>query len=247
MAYAVHDAYEAGFRHFAVVTAPGLVAEIEGALRPVLDGTLGRLDVAVQPKPAGTASAVLAAADVVSDRFTVSNADDWYGRAAYDLLWQALGPELPADRHFLVTYPMRNTLTNTSRVSRAPCTVRPDGLLAGIEELVDVEHSAGGATGTTIEGRRIAVSGDVPVSTNLWGFQSSIVEMLEGGRTGAGESLLPSFVANLVDDGSISVQTLPCDGPFFGITRPEDLPRVRARIGELVASGFYPTDLRSCN
>lgn len=246
MAYALHDAFAAGFRHFAVVTAPGLVSRIDDALRPVLDGSDAELHIAVQQTPTGTASAVLAATDVVNDRFTVSNADDWYGREAYALLWAALG-QTAAARHFLVTYEMRNTLESTSRVSRAPCIVGPDGLLTGIEELVDVERSAAGPTGTTLDGRRRAVADDAPVSTNLWGFQSSILDLLAEDLTEEEESMLPSVVADLVRRDSITVETLACSGPFFGITRPADLPRVRARIHELVASGFYPSDLRTCN
>ena len=144
LAYAFFDAFSAGFRHFVVVTAPHLERQLEGALRPLLQGTDAELEFALQPRATGTAGAVRAAAGSVRGRFTVSNADDWYGREAFDLLWSALGSTLSPNRHFLVTYAMSRTLTSTSRVSRAPCDVGQDGLLIGLEELVDVEESAEG-------------------------------------------------------------------------------------------------------
>ena len=246
MAYAVHDAIRAGFRHIVVVTAPGLAESIEEHLDPLMADTGAPLELAVQPEPTGTAGAVLAAAGLLKDRFTVCNADDWYGPGAFQLLWSALGPDSEPHRHYLVTYALDRTLTSTSRVSRAVCGVGPDGLLSGIDELLDVELTPQGACGVTLDGVRTAVAPDVPVSTNLWGFQASILEQLADHR-GDDEHLLPAAVADLVQSGAISVEVLACDGPFFGITRPEDLPRVKARLEQLVASGVYPVDLRACS
>lgn len=246
-AYSVYDGFRAGFRDFVVVTAPVLVNGLEAALRPLLADSDAELRFVVQNEPTGTAGAVLAGRREVNDRFAVCNADDWYGAEGFRLVWSALDSVRQPDRHFLVTYALGSTLASTSRVSRAACDIRPDGLLAGMEELVDVAPSPAGPVGTTLDGVRRTMHPNAPVSTNLWGFQSSILEALPEAAPGESETLLPSVVAGLLASEAITVETLACSGPFFGVTRPADLSRARARLGELVACGVYPKDLRACS
>jgi len=245
--YSLYDGFRAGFRHFVVVTAPSLVRELEASLGPVLADCDAELVFAVQEEPTGTAGAVRAGGGAVHDRFAVCNADDWYGPEGFRLVWSALASVRQKNRHFLVTYALTNTLASTSRVSRAACDVRPDGLLTGMEELLDVERSPDGPVGMTLDGTRRAIDPGSPVSTNLWGFQASILDALPEAAPDESETLLPSVVASLLESDVISVETLACDGPFFGVTRPEDLSRARARVSELVASGLYPENLRACS
>jgi MobA-like NTP transferase domain len=266
IAYTVHDAIRTGFQHIVIVARGEWAEPIEVELTPIVEQLGATLSIVIQPERPrlvpdepprawGTGHAVLSARAALEGPFAVANGDDWYGPSAHRSLAAALGEDATRpDTHFLVTYRIANTLGGTERVTRARCRIREDGSLSQIEELFDVRPSGSRVVGFTEGGDRVTLSPSAPVSTNFWGFQASILEHLEvhfaafssdleanAGR----EFLLPTVVDGLMEEGSIRVETRPTDERLCGLTRPEDLPNVRARIADLVASGFYPPDLRS--
>jgi len=266
MAYTVFDAIRAGFGPIVVVTSEDCAEPLDDELGSMVGRCGATLSIVIQEgRPQvqtgaplstwGTGYAVLSAQGVIDTSFAMANGDDWYGPSAHRLVASALTSEVSvADSHFLVTYAIANTLGDTTGVSRAQCAIRDDGSLARIEELLDVQFVGDGIVGSAEAGSRMNIPPDTLVSTNLWGFRPSIFEHLAArfdqfARSGAAEDgcefALPTQLNRLLEAGSIRVKTRPTDESMFGLTSPEDLPRVRARIGELVASGVYPTDLRS--
>ncbi|MFQ5528812.1 MAG: NTP transferase domain-containing protein [Gemmatimonadota bacterium] len=266
MAYSIHDAVGAGFQHFVIVTRAALQDPIERALQPVAESHGAVLSITVQteppgqgheeaPRPWGPGHAVLCAGTMLTGPFGAANADDWYGPEAYRSLAAALdSASVAADTHHLVTYPVGNTLNDTEGVSRARCFIRPDGSLEGIAEVRDVRRIGDRVAGRSQDGTPVEMAPEAPVSTNLWGFQASILDQLEphflafreshAADTGR-EFLLPAIIHRLLVEGAIRVDTVPTREQLFGLTRQADLPIVRARIAGLVASGHYPLDLRS--
>jgi len=261
-AYTIFDAVRAGIQHIVIVTRDSCVDLLKAELCPMIDGLGASLSIVVQAdRPAtpagswGTAHAVLAAKGLIGARFGVANGDDWYGPSAHQVLADALRADLsPSSTHCLVTYPIVNTLVGTQRVSRARCTVRDDGSLMEIRELLDVHTADDRVLAFTEAGKQLDLPPGTPVSTNLWGFQPSIFEKLEEHfdrfsadlkEGDAREFALPAVINDLMKAGSIRVETRQTDELMFGLTRSEDLSRVRVRIADLVASGVYPPDLRS--
>jgi hypothetical protein len=261
-AYTIFDAIRAGIQHIVIVTRDSCVDLLKAELCPMIDGLGASLSIVVQADrpehPAGswgTAHAVLSAQGLIGARFGVANGDDWYGPTAHQVLADALKTDLDnSGTHCLVTYPIVNTLVDTQRVSRARCTVRDDGSLMEIRELLDVHTADGRVLAFTEAGKQLVLSAGTPVSTNLWGFQPSIFEKLKEQfdrfsadlkQGDAREFALPTVINDLIKAGSIRVETRHTDELMFGLTRSEDLSRVRARIADLVASGLYPADLRS--
>ena len=57
------------------------------------------------------------------------------------------------------------------------------------------------------------------------------------------EYFLPFVVNEQLADKSASVQVLPCEETWYGVTYREDLPRVQAAVAEMKAKGVYPKKL----
>ena len=251
-AYSAHDAARAGFGRILVVTGDQLAESIERSLRPVAEALGVALAIVVQPSPGGTAHAVRCAGAVLRGPFAVANGDDWYGPAAIRSLAVALSS--PGDRHVLVTYPVQNTLSETGGVSRALCTLGGDGSLSGIEELREVRRIDGQVVGHRPDGTAVSLGAGDPVSMNLWGFRPSIIHHLDvrfaaflrdrvaGSRN---EFAVPTTIHALLQEAAIGVDVIMAGERPFGLTTQSDLPRIRTRLAQLVASGLYPPDLRS--
>jgi len=80
-------------------------------------------------KPWGTAHAILSAADAIDAPFAVINADDYYGRTCFELIYNYLsaghtGPKYP---WVMVGYLLGNTVSTNGSVSRGVCVTDADG------------------------------------------------------------------------------------------------------------------------
>jgi choline kinase len=97
--YAVYDAIEAGFNRVVFVIREGMVDEfnstvgarinahvpVEYVFQNVLQVPAGVFAPATRKKPWGTGHALLVARDAVRTPFVAINADDFYGRSAFDI------------------------------------------------------------------------------------------------------------------------------------------------------------------
>ena len=92
-------------------------------------------------KPWGTAHAVLSCIDVVDGPFAVINADDYYGRDAFQKIYHFLSTQKDDDKYrfTMVGYHLKNTLTENGHVARGVCTVDENGYLVEVTELTHIE------------------------------------------------------------------------------------------------------------
>ena len=213
---------------------------------------------AARQKPWGTGQAVLVSRGVIASPFATINSDDFYGPGAFrDLAaWLRKHPPRPgiSDQYCFIGHRLRNTLSDHGSVSRAVCRIDQRGYLAEVVERVRIEKAGEGARTLDENGTWLTLTGDEVVSMNFWGFQPSIFSYLENGfveflkKSGQdprAEYYIPSVVNDLIRKGKVRVKHIPTDEPWFGITYPEDLPRARVRIHELVTAGIYPESIRA--
>lgn len=206
-------------------------------------------------KPWGTAHAILVGREKIDGPFAVINADDFYGRNAFEVLGAHLAKAgNPAD-HSMVGYSLKNTLSEHGEVSRGICAVSKEGFLESV-----VERTKIGKIGSKIEaisdkpGEKISLSGEEIVSLNLWGFTPQIFKDLEAGLSlflknpslnEKSEFQIPTVVNELLHSGKARVRVLTSRDRWFGVTYREDKPGVVSEIAKLVSSREYPTPLWS--
>jgi NDP-sugar pyrophosphorylase family protein len=261
MDYAVYDAVRAGVGRVVFV----IRRELEQAFHAQIGSRYsGRVPVAYafqeldalpggrsvpegRTKPWGTGQAVLAAADVVGDPFIVINADDFYGRRAYEGLAARLASPSAPGAYAMVAFPLVNTLSEHGSVSRGVCDV-VGGRLRSV-----VEHTGlapDGADVVDVSGARF--TGDELVSMNFWGLQPDVFGRLEAqfgefldarGSEAGSELYLPAVIDKLVAEGSATVDVLTSPDQWFGMTYAADRDAVAARLADLVTAGEYPSPL----
>lgn len=205
-------------------------------------------------KPWGTAHAVMMAEGIVNEPFAAINADDYYGRAAYQLLFDRLSSVRDAKlaEYCMVGFMLRNTLSEHGTVSRGICESTKDGYLSDVVERTKVERCGAGAKFYDESGVACPLSGEEIASMNMWGFTPSIFAYLKEGfkdflkdnmSNPKAEYFLPSAVNDLVKQGRARVKIMQSPDPWFGITYREDKPFVTESIRKLVSDGIYPERL----
>ncbi len=208
-------------------------------------------------KPWGTAHAVLAARGVVDGPFAVINADDYYGREAFEQIFAYLSTHPDTDRcqYAMVGYHLRNTLTENGHVARGVCEVNAAGVLQSVTEHTQICKDGNDAKFTEDEGNTWQpLAGDATVSMNLWGFQKSFFAAAQAGFTEflakalpqnplKAEYYLPGVVSGLIAQGKAQVQVLKSADKWYGVTYKEDKPAVERAVRDMIASGLYPQRL----
>ncbi len=270
--YSVFDARRAGFETVVFV----INRKIEESFRSAVGSRLERvMDVKYvfqdlndlpegfsvpegRVRPWGTAHAALAARHVVRGPFAVINSDDYYGPAGYKLIYDYLLDHPEGDsgkqEYAMVSYTLRNTVTEHGTVSRGVCSVSPEGYLESVTEYTKIAKDGEDARYTKDGESWTPLSGSTPVSMNLWGFQGSFLrdawELFPGflARTlkenpERGEFYLPDAVSALKDAGRVRVRVLNSGDKWYGVTYREDRPTVVSAIAGMTARGLYPEDL----
>lgn len=201
-------------------------------------------------KPWGTGHAVLMAANVIKEPFAVINADDFYGKEAYEVLAKYLIEcEGKTGEYSMVAYKLKNTLSDFGTVSRGVCTQNEEHYLQTIVERTSIAKTAEGAAYTDETGEH-PLPPDTLVSMNFFGFTSDFLSYLESGfkefldgpaQTNIkAEFYIPLMVNNLINAKKAQMKVLSSDAAWFGVTYKEDKPDVVKKIQNLIDKGVYP-------
>ena len=206
-------------------------------------------------KPWGTAHAVLAARDVIDSPFAAINADDFYGRDAFKVIYDYLCAEHSAQPYpfCMVAYRLSNTLTENGYVSRGVCETDSEGYLAKVTEHTKIVK-AGEDAESIMADRTVGLCGCTPVSMNMWGFTKDFIseawegfpEFLSANLETNGEKceyFLPSVVTKLIENGKARVKVLQSRDKWYGVTYKEDKPMVQQAMARMHADGTYPQKL----
>lgn len=205
-------------------------------------------------KPFGTAHALLACYGVVNEPFTVINADDFYGANAYKCVSEYLKNN-PKDGkcHFCMAgYMLDNTLSESGYVSRGECFTDENEYLTAIIERTKISRCGDSAKYLDREEWK-PISRNTTVSMNFFGFTPEIIEYIRDGFVRflhdpstdllTGEYYLPHAVTQMLQDGLCDIKVLRTDAKWYGVTYPDDKPRVVSEIKQMISSGLYPDGL----
>lgn len=263
MEYSVYDAMQAGFDRVVMILKEEMVDIVREKFGKRLEDRI-RVDYAVQDltkempdfyhlpqartKPLGTVHALLCAAPYLDAPFATINADDYYGRDAYRILYRMLGSLRDDHDAVMVPYILGNTMSENGGVTRGVCALR-DGRLVSIDETKNIRY----APDRSIISDQGVLSPDARVSMNIWGFLPSAVgrirtyfeDFLRGlpaDETKA-ECLLPIMVNDFLAAGSLRVLAEESPDRWFGLTYREDMQEVKEELARLCETGFYPANL----
>lgn len=268
--YSLYDAKRAGFEKAVFI----IKEENEADFRRVLDNGVGKhleIEFVYQSmqtvplgctvpeervKPFGTGHAVLSAQSSIAAPFAVINADDFYGREAFEKMYDFLSHANDGEKctYAMVGFYLKNTVTDSGFVSRGICETK-DGYLANIVERTRIEKREAGIAYSEDEGNTWnSLDGNAVVSMNLWGFTPSIFQYLNDGflrfmkeevpvSPMKAEFYLPFVVNEMLTAQKAQVTVLSSRDKWHGVTHPEDKQEVVNAIQELTASGKYPAQL----
>lgn len=205
-------------------------------------------------KPWGTGHALIMVANVVKEPFAVINADDFYGRQAFETIagFFAEQDRLNQSDYAMVAYELNNTLSEFGTVSRGICVTDEQGWLSSVTELTKIAKTDDNIADIQPDGKTTILKENDPVSMNFWGFTPSLFLHLEKEFTmfldsdrdhSKSEFYIPSVVDTLIKSGQEKVKVLRNPGQWFGITYQEDKPIVVEKVRDLINKGDYPANL----
>ncbi|MBO7677520.1 MAG: nucleotidyltransferase [Erysipelotrichaceae bacterium] len=265
--FTIYDAIKAGFKKLVVIIKKENEEAFEEAIikkvRPYIEVEYAYQDLNDIPdnviipegrvKPWGTTHALLACRDILKDDpYVVCNADDFYGRNAFEKVIEFFHDGISDDTYCMVGYKIENTLSDNGTVTRAYCETDDEGYLTKIKEIMNSRWNAS-HDGVEYEdnGEYKPMPMGTPVSMNFWGFNPSTIKKLnniftneieEGIRNNPlkYEALLPNHVGVMVRNNDCRVKVLTSNDSWFGVTYKEDKPVVVAKIQALKDNGTYP-------
>lgn len=265
--FSLYDAYRAGFRKVIFIIKKAIEedfkARIGRRMERYFDVTYVYQELDKLPegyavpegrvKPWGTGHAIACLTGVTDGPFAVVNSDDFYGAEPYRVIYDFLQQDLPANCYAMVSFPLRNTLSENGSVSRGVCDVE-DGLLKRVTERTKIVRKGSDAAFTEDGETWTELAGDTPVSMNFWGFRRGILDRLTADFPAfldaelpknplKCEFALPTVADRQLREGGATVRVLNTTGKWFGVTYPEDLPAVKQAIRAFQEQGEYPKTL----
>ena len=252
--YAIYDALEAGFDNIVLIIRHA----IDDLARQHLENRFAGVPITYvyqddfnpkgieRKKPWGTGHAMLCVKDFVKGAFLIVNADDYYGKEGYRLMYEALNSE-KEKTFFSGGYLLKNTLSENGTVSRGICQVDENHHLLSINEATKLrkldEHTA------IDEKTNTQYPLSTYVSMNFWGFTHEVFEIAEryfadfvaeNKENPKAEFYIPMVVQHAIKDYGYKLEVLPNHDTWFGMTYHEDLALVQNEIQKLVDKGAYP-------
>lgn len=270
--YSIYDAHEAGFDTVVIIIKEAIreefmetvgarlkkaPVEIRYAYQEVSKIPAGYTVPEGRVKPWGTSHAVLCAKDQIGNApFAVINADDYYGKAAFKVIYDYLSTHPDTDKYSycMVGYEVGKTVTENGSVARGVCETDNTDHLVKVTERTRIEKYEGGIHFTEDGGETwTELAADTKVSMNLWGFTPGFLQEIENrfpafldqvikiGNPKA-EFFLPSTVSELLAENKAVVKVLHSPDKWYGVTYAADKAVVVNAMKEFTAQGLYPAD-----
>ncbi len=255
--YAVYDAVEAGFDKVVFVIKHAIEddfkrlvgdriskkVKVEYAFQEMNDLPEGYICPETRQKPWGTGQAILSCRDIVKEPFAVINADDYYGKTAFKVLYEELKKQNEGE-YCMVGFHLVNTLTDNGTVSRGICE-QDNGYLKDVNEVTKLKDCKSFDDEGNVIGE---YAPDTLVSMNMWGLTPDIFDYLaedfkkfldQNINDPKLEFFIPLEIDSLIKRGEKKVRILSSSDRWYGVTYREDKQSVVDAIAEMTAKGMY--------
>jgi NDP-sugar pyrophosphorylase family protein len=265
MDYSIYDAIRAGFKKVVFIIRKEFAKDFQDIFEPRLKREVS-LDYIYQDlqsftdgfqipadrtKPWGTAHAVLCAKDAVHEPFAVINADDFYGRDAFEKAYKFLTTDCNEKVYSIIGYELLKTLSENGTVNRGVCQVDDQENLSSIAERLNIAKKNGKIIcDDNQEPKELSL--DSQVSMNFWCFHPSIFQYSErlfreflqkNIENPKAEFFIPIVADQFINDRQGVIKVIPTTAQWFGVTYKEDAPEVTESLNQLVEAGEYPPAL----
>ena len=265
MDYSIYDAIRAGFGKVVFIIRKDFAddfkvifeSKLKGRIKTAyvfqeIDSFTGDMVVpAERTKPWGTGHAVLCAEDLVNEPFAVINADDFYGKDAFEKAAIFLKHKCSKEQYAIIGYELGKTLSEHGSVSRGVCDVDVHQNLISIKERIKIYKENGEIIYEDEEGKHKVLLNS-SVSMNFWCFHPNLFSstqqlFLQFVKNNSADIKSEFFIPIIAEDfmknfgGHVSV--IPTSAKWFGVTYKEDAPTVKASVDKLITDGEYPSSL----
>lgn len=253
--YSVYDAVAAGFdkvvfvikhsieKDFKELVGNRISKKVEThyAFQEMDDLPGGFVCPETREKPWGTGQAILACRDLVKEPFVVINADDYYGKTAFKVMYEELKKQ--TGDYAMVGFQVQNTLTDNGYVSRGVCESE-NGYLTDIIEVTKIKD----CQYENENGETVKLDPEHLVSMNMWGLTPDIFDYLEKDfikfleenlNEPKKEFFIPLEIGRLIKDGIKKVVVLSTPDRWYGVTYKEDKQSVVDAIAKMTEAGMY--------
>ena len=272
--YSLFDAHEAGFETAVIIIKKAIEKDFMDTVGARLKNCPMEIRYAFQEieknlpegfvipaeraKPWGTSHAVLCAKEEIDGApFAVINADDYYGKSAFKVIYDFLENAEDGTRYdfCMVGYQLGNTVTDNGSVARGVCTTNEQGYLTQVVERTKIEKYEGGIHFTEDDGATWTdISPKTPVSMNMWGYTPVFLQEIENRfpeflavdvpkNPAKAEFFLPRTVSELLTENKATVKVLESADKWYGVTYAADKPQVVAALKAMAEEGKYPDGL----
>ena len=264
--FSIYDAIQAGFGKIVFIIRKSIEKDFKAFFNKKLEG---KIEVAYvfqeidaipdrfknnnREKPWGTGHALLMAKDVVKENFAVINADDFYGKEAFDVMAKSLNKiDKNSNAFNMMGYVLKNTISEYGSVSRGECKVNENGFLTGITERTHIEKENGELKFKDASDNLIPISEETIVSMNFFGFTPTYFDISESlfetflednYKEPKAEFFIPLAVNHVIVNNVASMEVLKSNARWFGVTYKQDKEYVTSEIQKLKDSGVYPIHL----
>ena len=233
--YSIYDAYQAGFRTAVILIKEAIREDFMATVGKRLASSPMEIRYAYQElnklpagysvpegrvKPFGTGHAIICAGEEVGNApFVVINADDFYGRTAFQKMYEFLSAATDPFDYCMVGYELGKTVTDNGSVARGVCCTDAQGNLTTITERTRIEKYPGGIHFTEDGETWTDLPADTTVSMNFMGFMPSFLEEAKALFPKAldeilaknplkGEYFLPAIVQQMLTEGRATMKVL---------------------------------------
>ena len=260
--FSIYDAINNGFNHIVLVTKKENKDFLNNYLINKIPNNI-KVDVVVQDindlpkdtklkhkriKPWGTAHAVWSARNVIKSSFVIINADDYYGKEAFEQAANYM-KSINYDKSYgLVTYKLGKTLSDFGTVSRGICQVENNKLISIKEHIKIYENK----TRIIDEDSGNILEHNDDVSMNFWICNTDIFDYIENyfkkflqqeSNLEKNEIYLPFVAQEMMNEGLISINAIKSDSDWFGVTYFEDKDNAVKSLQSYTSSNKYPSPL----
>ena len=268
--YSIFDAYQAGFRTAVILIKEAIREDFMATVGKRLASSPMEIRYAYQElnklpagysvpegrvKPFGTGHAIICAGEEVGNApFVVINADDFYGRTAFQKMYEFLSAATDPFGYCMVGYELGKTVTENGSVARGVCCTDAQGNLTTITERTRIEKYPGGIHFTEDGETWTDLPADTTVSMNFMGFMPSFLEEatelfpkaldeILAKNPLKGEYFLPAIVQQMLTEGRATMKVLTSPDKWYGVTYAADKPVVVEALKKMTQEGLYPEKL----